>query len=315
MGVSRETGVLMETIYFRTLLAVVAAGSFSKAAKKLYITQSAVSRRIQLLEDFYGFPLLDREGAVIKPTTAGSAVLQKISKLLEIENDIHEELKSHCIGNDVVFCCTPAFGIVYLPAIMRRFMLEKVETGNLKFLIATPEDAVSGLQERLYDIAVIEHCDSLELKGFQVISLPDDKMVFVSSPSRGIPSPKVGIEKITAHRLYSRPSKCCAYKFLEENMKSVGKEMADFKQLVIMDDLNLIIECVKMGDGITFTPESLVKNHLIGGSMLAHRVDGFSSVRKRSLVFHNKAKQNPIIDSFMRYVVASVEAKGLRKET
>ena len=304
-------GMPVETIYLKTLLEVVAEGSFSKAANKLFVTQSAVTRRIQLLEDIYGSPLLDRSAAVIKPTVAGEAVLQKIYKLLEIEDDIVRELKSHCIGNSIAFCCTPAFGIVYLPDIMKRFMFMNVETRNMKFLFATPEDAVSGLRERLYDLAVIEHCDSLEFKGFHLISLPDDEMIFVSSPRLGIPSPKVGFERITPHRLYSRNSNCCTYKFMEQNMKSIGAQMADLKKLVIMDDLHLIIESVVQGEGITFVPRSLVTKHLSGGSLIAHRVDGFSSSRKRSLIFDDNGRRNPILNGFMECILSTMKTEGL----
>jgi len=58
----------MELVYLRTFVQSLEAGSFSKAADALCVTQSAVSRRIKFLEDQYGYPLLDRSGPLLAAT-------------------------------------------------------------------------------------------------------------------------------------------------------------------------------------------------------------------------------------------------------
>ena len=63
----------MELLLLRTLVAVVDAGSFSAAATRLCITQSAVSRRIRQLEEHYAVTLLDRAGPAVRPTDLASS--------------------------------------------------------------------------------------------------------------------------------------------------------------------------------------------------------------------------------------------------
>ena len=55
----------METRYLNTLIASVEAGTFSKTAELLHITQSAVSQRIKFLEEHFGQQLLDRSGQLV----------------------------------------------------------------------------------------------------------------------------------------------------------------------------------------------------------------------------------------------------------
>jgi len=58
-------------------LALSDMGSFSRAAEKLHITQSALSRSIQSLEEELGGPLLDRIGKRNELTPLGQSVLER----------------------------------------------------------------------------------------------------------------------------------------------------------------------------------------------------------------------------------------------
>ena len=131
----------METVYLKTLLEVVAAGSFSKAAEKLFVTQSAVSRRVQLLEGMFGSPLLDRSGAVLAPTIAGKAVLQKIGKILEIEEDLGRELRAINVRKEIAVSCTTTFASACLQAILKPLMCQNKDMRNWKIFYVNPTDA------------------------------------------------------------------------------------------------------------------------------------------------------------------------------
>src|SRR5689334_1516727 len=61
----------------RALRAVAESGSVQKAAERLHLTQSAVSRQIQRLEDELGTVLLDRRNKPPTLTPAGRTVLER----------------------------------------------------------------------------------------------------------------------------------------------------------------------------------------------------------------------------------------------
>src|SRR5574340_371571 len=105
----------MESLYLKTLVEVVRAGSLSRAAEALHVTQPAVSRRIKVLADQYGCSLLDRSGPRLQPTAAGMLVYRKAEALLEIEGELAAGI--HRLGGRtrISFGCSAAFGIVHLP--------------------------------------------------------------------------------------------------------------------------------------------------------------------------------------------------------
>lgn len=65
----------MKIHHLRALVAVATAGSIKTAAKALHVTQPAVSKAIQELENEFGVPLLERKPWGVVPTPEGAALL------------------------------------------------------------------------------------------------------------------------------------------------------------------------------------------------------------------------------------------------
>ncbi len=71
----------------RAFVSVADTGSVSRTARDLYVTQSAVTRRLQRLEVSLGATLLDRRTRPVTLTRAGQAALERCRRLL---NDVRE---------------------------------------------------------------------------------------------------------------------------------------------------------------------------------------------------------------------------------
>ena len=80
----------MQLTQLRHLVGLAEAGSFSKAAKTLFITQPALSRSIRALEGELGLALFDRVGHRIELTSFGRDVLERARRLLEDAHEIGE---------------------------------------------------------------------------------------------------------------------------------------------------------------------------------------------------------------------------------
>src|SRR5919108_2030348 len=72
----------MELGRLRVFQAVAEAGSFSRAARALYLSQPAVTQHIQALEAELGVPLFDRLGRHIALTPAGASLAQHVPQIL-----------------------------------------------------------------------------------------------------------------------------------------------------------------------------------------------------------------------------------------
>lgn len=131
--------------WLKTLIKGAQTGNLTKAAESLCVTQPAVSRRIKFLETQYGCELLDRSGPVLVLTKLGDMVREKAEKILEIEQELKSALCLSEGNQEISFVCTPTFGIVHLPVVMREFILTCPDNNNLKFMFRMPGQIVAGL--------------------------------------------------------------------------------------------------------------------------------------------------------------------------
>jgi len=78
----------MEFDDIRAFVAVAEARSVSRAARALYLTQPAVTRRMQRLESALGVTLCDRTRRPVTLTEAGQTVLERCRRVLEAVRDV-----------------------------------------------------------------------------------------------------------------------------------------------------------------------------------------------------------------------------------
>ena len=274
----------MESIYLRTLVEVVKAGSISKAAEILCVTQPAISRRIKFIEEQYDHPLLDRSGQTLTPTDAGRLVYEKAEQMLGIERDLLSRLKYMREKKSIAFICTPTFGIVHLPTIMSEFMMDYPALADLSFTFDTPGAIVEKMRDAMYDLAVIEHCECFDLAELPTVTLPGDDMIFVSSPALSISSGETSLDDLLVQTMITRKDGCCSRTLLEGNLRAIGRELREFRSVVAIDDLHMIVQTTLNGYGISFLSRELVQNQIKAGLLREHRVEGFRHHRNRTLI-------------------------------
>ena len=84
----------MELEQLRIFATVVKYRSFSEAARRLYISHSTTSRAVSALEKELDVKLVERDNRVIDLTTAGKVLAEEAARLLELEQEIAERVKS-----------------------------------------------------------------------------------------------------------------------------------------------------------------------------------------------------------------------------
>ena len=83
----------MDLQRLKLFVAIVRAGSMTAAARAVHLTQPAVSRSVQLLEESIGAPLFVRAGRSVVLTAAGRALVPRAEALLAAEERIRLEVQ------------------------------------------------------------------------------------------------------------------------------------------------------------------------------------------------------------------------------
>lgn len=84
--------IMLELRHLRTLAALHETGSVSRAAKRVHLTQSALSHQIKALQSHYGLPVIQRRGQSIELTDAGKHLVALAGKVLEEIQETERDL-------------------------------------------------------------------------------------------------------------------------------------------------------------------------------------------------------------------------------
>ena len=84
--------IFLEIRHLRTLVAIKESGNLSLAAKRLHLTQSALSHQINVLESQYDLTLFERKTTPIRFTPAGERLLALAYEILPKIRDVERDL-------------------------------------------------------------------------------------------------------------------------------------------------------------------------------------------------------------------------------
>lgn len=159
----------MDIQSIKAFISVSETGSFSRAAESLFLTQPAISKRIQALEHTLGITLFDRIGKSVRLTEAGHALLPSCTRILdEIAESqrIISNLRQSTSGL-LSLATSHHIGLHRLPPVLREFASSYPEV-ELKLSFMDSEQACRQIINGTIEMAIItlpdEGNDRLELK-------------------------------------------------------------------------------------------------------------------------------------------------------
>jgi len=130
--------------------------NLSKAADKMHIVQSAVSRQLQLFEAELGSPLFERQGKkLIGMTTLGRRIMEEVSVIHCAKTNIQQIAADYLDSHHGILhlATTHTQAKYFLPIPIQRFR-KKYPGVKIYMLQSSPEQLIDQLHSRKADIAI-----------------------------------------------------------------------------------------------------------------------------------------------------------------
>ena len=114
----------MNFIELQTFLEVAEQKSFSKAATSLHLSQPAISKRIQVLEDSLNVVLFDRVGNTVLLTAAGELLYPQAQQILQGLQDAQRQLRnlSQTVSGELRLATSHHIGLHRLAPVLHKFV-------------------------------------------------------------------------------------------------------------------------------------------------------------------------------------------------
>ncbi|HVO64801.1 MAG TPA: LysR family transcriptional regulator [Terriglobales bacterium] len=297
----------MDLAQLEVFLAVAREGRFSRAADKLFRTQSAVSQTIRKLEEELGEPLFDRTSREGVLTDAGQVLREYAEKLLNLRSDAQEalvELRELHKGKLVI--AANELTVLYLLPILAEFrrlhpMIKILVQRALGSHI--PDDVL----RHNVELGVLTYDPDEPLLHSIVVYL--DELAFVVPPNHPLASAKqvsirqLGAESFVAH-IVSSP-------YREKVIQTFRRHRTPLHMDVELPTLQAIKRFLVTGNGVALVPEISVEGELARGELVRVPVKELQLHRKLRLVYRKEASLSHAARAFLTVAeAAALERQG-----
>jgi DNA-binding transcriptional LysR family regulator len=297
----------MELAQLEVFLMVAREHRFSRAAEKLFRTQSAVSQTIRKLEVELGEALFDRSSREGVLTDAGKVLVEYAEKLLNLRSEAAEslvELRELQKGKLVI--AANEFTALYLLPILAEFRrLHPMIKITVQRALGShiPDDVLRYRAE----FGVLSYEPQEPSVHSVVVYL--DELVFVVPPKHPLASAKqvsirqLGAESFVAH-IVSSPYRDKVLQLFKTHKTPLHMDLE-------LPTLQAIKQFVALGSGVAFLPEISVETELARGELVRIAVRELQLKRKLRLIYRKDANLSHAARALLKVVEAVArERKG-----
>ena len=298
----------MDLSQLEVFLAVARERRFSRAAEKLYRTQSAISQSIRKLEEEVGEPLFDRSSRDGLLTDAGRVLQEYAERLLNVRADALEalaELKELHKGKLVI--SANEFTALYLLPLLAEFRrlhpMVKI-TVNRSLGSRIPDDVLRHNSE--LGVLTYDPEDS-QLRSIVVFL---DELIFVVPPNhplathRQVSIRQLGAESFVAHNVPSP--------YRDKVLQAFKRHKTPLHMDVELPTLQAIKLFVAMGNGVALVPEMSVEEDLKRGELVRIPVRELKLHRKLRLIYRKSASLSHAARAFLTVAETFARERGDR---
>jgi DNA-binding transcriptional LysR family regulator len=173
----------MDIALARTFLEIVACGNFVRAAERLHVTQTAVSVRVQTLEEMLGRKLFVRNKAGATLTPAGEQFMRYAPMLVQVWERARQQVAVPAGLRAVI--TVSAELTLWTPFLLDWlvWMRRSAPQLALRAQVGLPQALMDQVAGGVIDIALLY--TPQHRPGLKVEKLMEEKLVLVSAPSRG----------------------------------------------------------------------------------------------------------------------------------
>jgi DNA-binding transcriptional LysR family regulator len=279
---------------------VASLKSISRAAEKLFLTQSAMSSRIATLEDELGVQLLDRRDKQFKLTTAGARFLLYAHKLLELQREVKAEM-----GSDAPMAVSMRIGAI--ESVLHSWLIPWLENLRrnqpgleLELTVETTPILTDQIQRGTLDLVFAALPASAD--GVRNHALPPMEMAFVGHPAQH-KKRKYRLEELAEMELLTFKKGSQPHVTLLDLFR---QHQIEPKRVHAISSISAMVQLVQGGFGVAVLPRVAVQ-----------RLTGFSNLkllscdaRLQALPIHASYRMDPTslaVETVIKSAIAFVE--------
>ena len=286
----------------KTFCDLVETGSFSRAARLNFISQSAVSQQLKALESRYDSILIERgQRRAIAPTEAGRMFYAECKELLQRFRLIEERLRDSAavVAGPVRIATVYSIGLHELPPYVSRFIKAHPQV-KVHIEYSRTDKVCDACLNNSIDFGIVAF--PLRRANLTVIPWHEEKLVLVCAPGHRLARRrKVGLAQLGGEEFiaFERdiPTRKTVDRILRDHRVAVDTVME-------FDNIETIKRSIEVGSGVSILPETTVVNEVASGMLVARDFNEGRFTRTVGIVHRRGRVLSAAAREFVRLLVA-----------
>lgn len=285
----------MDLRHFRIFLTVCEAGTMTRAAEIVYMTQPSVSQVIAELEKEYGVRLFERLNHRLYLTAAGEHLRSYANHIVNLSEQVRKELADISAQGSIRIGASLTIGAHLLPGIISAYRQELPDVE-----IFTQVDNTSVIEKLILDdridLGLVE--GPIYSPHIREEMLCEDDLVIICGPGHPLWGEGViEINRLAGKSFIIREQGSGTRDIFERVMTQAG---ANWKIIGVYNNTEAIKQAVRENLGLAVVPKISVKEEMERGQVQVIEVNGLNLKRNFNLVYHHQKFFTLAMQTFVR---------------
>lgn len=247
---------------------LVETGSFSRAAEKNFVTQSAVSQRLRALERQYGQTLVERgqgRGAA-RPSPAGSLLYDGARRLLREAGVLEEQLRglSDEVAGTVRVATVYSVGLHALPPRLKPFLASHPRV-NVHLEYKQTGEVYKDVGAGSVDVGIVA-CPAPR-RGVEIVPFEEEEMVLICAPEHALSRESaLRLSDLDGLAFIGFADDIPTRRLVDEKLRAAGVRV---RLSATFDNIETIKNLVEIGSGVGIVPADAVRQEERAGTLVA----------------------------------------------
>ncbi len=245
---------------------LVETGSFSRAADRRFLSQSAVSQRLRTLERETGQTLLDRgQGrGKVTPTEAGRMLYEGAKRLLRDAGELEAQIQglSDEVAGTVRVATVYSVGLHALPPRLKPFLAAHPRV-NVHLEYQQTGDVYRDVQAGTVDVGIVA-CPTAR-RGLEIVPFAEEDMALVCAPEHPLAMKEsVTLRELDGAAFLGFADDIPTRRLVDERLRAAGVRV---RLTGTFDNIETIKNLVEIGSGVSLLPADTAQREAAAGSL------------------------------------------------
>lgn len=290
----------MNVQYLQYFVELARAGSYTAAAKELYVTQPSLTYGIKALEQELGCKLVESSKKGIVLTKFGKSYLSYAQSAMTSLGKGQETINAIMRGMDHInIVATSPMSVTHVPELINRFSkFEKGKDVSFNLQLITASQGAAMVADGRADIGFVGEESIRHYGNLRYYPLAYDRLHIITSPNHALALRK----EVTLGDLFDYPyigwgEETGLHDILEELFeREYGKQPTP---RVVVGDSYLAAGLVAAGFGVAVCPETPYMSYV---NLKKIDLRGRRWLRPFGLIYRSESRQVPAVKNFISFV-------------